>query len=102
MSIIEVLKNIFLILSVIVVFISGYFIMTILDKFLNENCKIIEKLNQKKEPFCVMLTEQLSDEEIAEEVRRFRSKHKNIRIILYDSSNTKFSEDIEYHTRHKQ
>ncbi len=98
----EVMRDILLILTVLSVFVFGYFVMARLDKFLNENRKAIEKETEKKEPSCVMLTEELSEEEIAEEVRRFRKKHENTRIVLYDSTHTAFAEKVEHPTKQKQ
>ena len=98
----EVWRDIILIISVLCVFVFGYFLMARLDKFLEENRKAIEKEEEKKEPSCVMLTEEMSDEDIVEEVKKFRETHKGTRIILYDSSDTELSESIEYHTDQKQ
>ena len=93
----EVLRDILLILCVLGVFVFGYFLMAWLDKFLDENRKAIEKENEKREPSCVMLTEEMSDEEIATEVKRFRDKHASARIVLYDSSDTGLSESMDYY-----
>lgn len=98
----DVLRDILLIISVLGVFVFGYFLMARLDKFLDENRKAIEKKNEMKEPSCVMLTEEMSDEEITEEVRRFREKHESIRIVLYDSTETELSESMEHHTDRKR
>ena len=98
----EVWRGILLILCVLGVFVFGYFLMARLDKFLDENRKAIEKENEKKEPSCVMLTEEMSDEEIATEVKRFRDKHIGARIVLYDITDTDLSESIEHHTDQKQ
>ena len=98
----EVWRDIILIISVLGTIVFGYFLMTRLDKFLDENRKAIEKEEEKKKPSCVMLTEEMSDEDIAEEVRKFRQTHECTRIILYDSSDTELSESIEYHTDQKQ
>ena len=98
----EVWREIILIISGLGVFVFGYFLMARLDQFLEENRKAIEKEEEKKEPSCVMLTEELSDEEIATEVKRFRDKHARARIVLYDSSDTESSESIEHHTDQKQ
>ena len=97
----EVWRDIILIISVLGVFVFGYFLMARLDKFLDENRKAIEKEEEKKEPSCILLTEEMSDEEIATEVKRFRDKHTSARIVLYDSSDTELSESIEYHTDQK-
>ena len=98
----EVWRDIVLVISVLGVFVFGYFLMAKLDKFLCKNRKAIEKENEKREPTCVMLTEEMSDEEIAEEVKRFRDKHNGARIVLYDSSDTKLSESMAYYADRKQ
>ena len=98
----EVWREIILIVSGLGVFVFGYFLMARLDQFLEENRKAIEKEEEKKEPSCVMLTEEMSDEEIVEEVQKFRETHKGTRVILYDSSDTELSESIEHHTDQKQ
>ena len=93
----EVWRNIVLVVSVLSVFVFGCFLMTRLDKFLDENRKAMEKENEKKEPSCVLLTEELSDEEIVIEVKRFRDKHASARIVLYDSTDTELSESMDYY-----
>ena len=93
----EVWRDILLILCVLEVFVFGYFPMARLDKFLDENRKAIEKENEKREPSCVMLTEEMSDEEVAAEVKRFRDKHASARIVLYDSTDTELSESMDYY-----
>ena len=98
----EVWSDILLILCVLGVFVFGYFLMARLDKFLDENRKAIEKENEKKEPTCIMLTEEMSDEEIATEVKRFRDKHIGARIVLYVSLDTKLSESMDYYAGRKQ
>ena len=92
----EVWRDILLILCVLGVFVFGYFLMARLDKFLDENRKTIENENENREPSCVMLTEEMSDEEIATEVKRFRDKHASARIVLYDSADTELSESMDY------
>ena len=98
----EVWRDILLILCVLGVFVFGYFLMARLDKFLDENRKAIEKENEKREPSCVMLTEEMSDEEIATEVKRFPDKHIGARIVLYDSLDTELSESMDYYAGRKQ
>ena len=93
----EVWRDIVLLIAVLGIFVFGYFLMGRLDKFLDENRKAIEKENEKKEPTCIMLTEEMSDEEIAAEVKRFRDKHAAARIVLYDSPDTDLSESVDYY-----
>ena len=93
----EVWRDIILIISVLGVFVFGYFLMARLDKFLDENRKTIENENENREPSCVMLTEEMSDEEIATEVKRFRDKHSSARIVLYNSADTELSKSMDYY-----
>ena len=93
----EVWRDILLILCVLGVFVFGYFLMARLDKFLDENRKAIEKEDEKREPSCIMLTKEMSDEEIATEVKRFRDKHIGARIVLYASTDTELSESMDYY-----
>ena len=93
----EAWRDIVLIISVLGIFALGFFLMARLDKFLGENRKAIEKENEKREPSCVLLTEEMSDEEIATEVKRFRDKHASARIVLYDSADTELSESMDYY-----
>ncbi len=80
------MKEAILIIVMLGVFVCGFFLVGKLDKFLEENRKSIQKEPEMQEPSCVMLTEELSDEEIIEEVLRFRSKHKSAQIMLYDNT----------------
>ena len=93
--------SIILILSMSGVFGFGFYLMTKLDKFLDANRKAIEKENESREPFCVMLTNSLTDEEILEEIRRFRKLHEDINVLLYDSSHTELMNSMTYQTLQK-
>ena len=73
----------------------GYYLMGKLDKFLGENRKSIEDESQKKEPSCIMLDDDLSEEEIAEEIRNFKGKHGKTKILLYDISNADASQNTD-------
>ena len=94
----EVWRDIVLIIAVLGVFVFGYFLMARLDRILDENRKAIEKENEKKEPSCVMLTGELTEEEITEEIRRFRSKHVSTQIMLYDSNDISIEEPLSDET----
>ncbi len=91
------MKEAVLVAAVLLAFKYGYSLMKRLDKFLDESHQAIEKESEKKEPSCVMLTEELSDEEVAAEIRRFRAKHKRTRIMLCDDTDTKSAEGFESH-----
>lgn len=97
----DVWGSIILILAMSGVFAFGFYLMGKLDIFLDENRKDIEKENESREPSCVMLTDSLTDEEILEEIRRFRKCHEDINVLLYDSSHADFMNSIEYQTIQK-
>lgn len=48
-----------------------------------------------------MLTNSLTDEEILEEIRRFRKRHEDINVLLYDSSHTELMNSMTYRTLQK-
>lgn len=96
------MKEILFVIAAVGIVLYGYFLMNKLDKFLDENRRAIEKESEIKEPSCIMLTEDVSDEELIEEVRRFQSKHGEIRMILYDSSDTEWPEITEYQSNRKR
>lgn len=82
-----------LILVMLGTVIFGYFQMRQLDRFLEKHGKAdgkeqAAKEQAAKEPDCVMFTEELSDEELLKEVRDFRRKHADTRILLYYSPDT--------------
>lgn len=86
-----------LVAAVLAVLVFCFFLTKRLDKFIDENRCAIEKENEAAEPSCVMLTEELSAEEITAEILRFKNSHKKIRVILYDSSDTELQECMEYY-----
>lgn len=65
-------------------FLFGYFLMGRVDLFLKRNRKAPEEENEVEEPACIMLTGNLTDEEIEEEIRHFRSDHAGAKIFLCD------------------
>lgn len=78
------MKEVLLVIILVALFGFGYFLMKKLDYFLAENRKAIEREHEKVEPSCIMLTDELTDEEIIDEIRRFRMKHENVKMLVYD------------------
>lgn len=74
-------------LVVLAMLASGFFLIPKLDKFIEENRNAIENESETAEPSCIMLTEDLTEEEIAAEISRFRTSHGKMRVIIYDSTN---------------
>ena len=90
----EVFRNIVLILIAAGALLFGYYLMSKLDKSLNDNRDSLSIKDDEKEPSAVLLNGTLSDDEIVEEIRRFRESHECIRIVLYDSDNPELFEGI--------
>lgn len=95
------MKDIVLLISFLCMLVFGYFIMSRLSKFLDGNRKAIEKESEKEDASCVILTENLSEEDAVEEFRRFYKKHKDVCIVLCGSENAKISKSIKYCKKQK-
>lgn len=78
-------ENVILIAGFAGILALGFFLMKRLDAYLGRNRDRAEKTAEAKEPSCVMLSSELSREELLNEIERFSKSHKNTRIILYDS-----------------
>ncbi len=87
-----VVRDIILSVAVLAVTVFGFFIMKHLDEFLDENRKRIEQEKKKKELHCVMLTTDLTDEELVEHIRTYEKKHGDSRIILYQDEEELYDE----------
>lgn len=78
------MRELLLLVVLFITFGFGFFLMHKLDCFLEENRKIVNGETDIQVPSHVLLTEELSNEEINEEIQRFRSKHAKMRIMIYD------------------
>ena len=79
-----------LIVSLLAVFVFGFFLMGRLDRFLEENRKALLKENESREPSEILLPQGLSDSEILSEIHRFRETHGKVDIILSDGREDAF------------
>lgn len=79
------MKEAVLIIILIALFVSGYFLMKKIDIIMDENLKNIEKEAEKTEPSYIVLTKELSDEELASEIKQIRNKHGKSDIIIYSN-----------------
>lgn len=84
------MKDLILIPLMLAVFVYGYFLMERLDKFLDEERKAIKRKEEIKDPSFVMLNPKLSQLELEKEIDRFKNKHSDTRIFLYDGSEIEF------------
>ena len=86
-----VVRDIILVVAVLGVMVFGFFVMKRLDKFLDENRKRIEQEEKEKEPSCVMLTTDMTDEELIKNIRTYEKQRGDVYITLYQD------EDELYH-----
>ena len=77
----EVLRDILLVITVLAVFIFGFFVMKRLDKFLNENYKLHFSENEEK-PTRIVHNENTSDEEIILDIKKVKEKSGKVKIII--------------------
>ena len=84
------MAELLLIVSLLAVFVFGFYLMSRLDRFLEENRKALLKENESREPSEILLPQGLSDGEILYEIRRFRETHGNVDIILSDGQKNDF------------
>ena len=78
------MAELLLIVSLLAVFVFGFYLMSRLDRFLEGNRKELLKENESCEPSEVLLPQGLSDSEILSEIRRFQETHGTVDIILSD------------------
>ena len=86
-----VVRDIILVVAVLGVMVFGFFVMKRLDKFLDENRKRIEQEEKEKEPRCIMLTTDMTDEELIKNIRTYEKQRGDANITLYQD------EDELYH-----
>ena len=77
----EVLRDILLVLTVLAVFVVGFFVMKRLDKFLNENYKPYFRENEEK-PTRIIHNENTSDEEILSDIKKLKEKGGKVKIVI--------------------
>ena len=78
-----VVRDIILVAAVLGVMVFGFFVMKRLDKFLDGNRKRTEQEKKKNEPSCIMLTTDMTDEELIKNIRTYEKKHGDAHITLY-------------------
>ena len=87
-----VVRDIILVVAVLGVMVFGFFVMKRLDKFLDENIKRIEQEEKEKEPSCVMLTTDMTDEELIKNIRTYEKQRGDAYITLYQYENELYDE----------
>ena len=77
----EVLRDILLVITVLAVFVFGFFVMKRLDKFLNESYKPHFRKNEEK-PTRIVHNESTSYEEILLDINKAKEKSGKVKIII--------------------
>ena len=87
-----IVRDIILVVAVLGVMVFGFFVMKRLDKFLDENRKRIEQEEKEKEPSCVMLTTDMTDEELIKNIRTYEKNRGDAYITLYQDEDELYDE----------
>ena len=87
-----VFRDIILVVAVLGVMVFGFFVMKRLDKFLDENKKRIEQEEKEKEPRCIMLTTDMTDEELIKNIRTYEKQRGDAYITLYQDEDELYDE----------
>ena len=87
-----VVRDIILVVAVLGVMVLGFFVMKRLDKFLDENRKRIEQEEKEKDPRCVMLTTNMTDEELIKNIRTYEKQRGDAYITLYQDEDELYDE----------
>ena len=87
-----VVRDMILVVAVLGVMVFGFFVMKRLDKFLDENRKRIEQEEKEKEPSCVMLTTDMTDEELIKNIRTYKKQRGDAYITLYQDEDELYDE----------
>lgn len=85
-----VVRDNILVVAVLGVMVFGFFVMKRLDKFLDENRKRIEQEEKEKEPRCIMLTTDMTDEELIKNIRTYEKQRGDAYITLYQDEDELF------------
>ena len=87
-----VVRDNILVVAVLGVMVFGFFVMKRLDKFLDENRKRMEQEEKEKEPSCVMLTTDMTDEELIKNIRTYEKRRGDAYITLYQDEDELYDE----------
>ena len=87
-----VVRDIILVVAVLGVMVFGFFVMKRLDKFLDENRKRIEQEEKEKKSRFIMLTTDMTDEELIKNIRTYEKQRGDAYITLYQDEDELYDE----------
>ncbi len=88
--------NAILMIAVTAVVIPGFFMMKRIDVFVEENKKVIEKEQEKKEETYIRLKfpETENDRNMISEMEEFKRTHHEVTIFMFDTDNQALADAI--------
>lgn len=78
------MKEIVLIICVIVIYLLGFIFIKRLSVFLDNNYKTISKEEEMIEPSCIILDEDVSNDELISQIEDFKKTHHKMKIFICD------------------
>ena len=88
------MKTAVIILVILIYLILGCFLMLRVNDFIESNRKDLTKTRDRKDPSCVILVGEQTDEDIMDSLRTFRDRHEDTRILIYDNSSEPLQKDL--------
>ena len=84
------MKDVLLTASVLAFFAFGYFLMDQIDRFLCKNQMAIQNEESVSKNSQILLSSDLTDDEILKEIHGFKKNHSNTGRLLYDENMNTF------------
>lgn len=84
------MKYVLLTAAVLAFFVFGYFLMDRIDRFLCKNQMAIQNDESDSKSSQILLSSDLTDDEILKEIHGFRKNHSKTGILLYDKNMNTF------------
>lgn len=84
------MKDVLLTAAVLAFFTFGYFLMDRIDRFLCKNQKAIQNEESDSKSSQILLSSDLTDDEILKEIHGFKKNHSKAGILLYDKNMNTF------------
>ncbi len=79
------MKDILILVAFLAVATFGFFIMKRLDAFLEENRKAIAKEERERKKPYIVLGDEMAEDTIQNEIKRFRGEHSHTYIVVCDA-----------------
>ena len=84
------MKYVLLTAAVLAFFAFGYFLMDRIDRFLCENQRAIQNEERDRKSAQILLSSDLTDDEILKKIHGFKKNHSKTEILLYDENMNTF------------